>query len=99
MKNPDITDLLSKLVEIPSISSLDENQKDVLDSANFISDLFFQSFGFIAYLISFTYIITGINIFRLKEFFLIIENIFYSILYSIFGSIFLNHFYKDRPCA
>ena len=37
MKNPDITELLSKLVEIPSISSLDENQKDVLDSANFIA--------------------------------------------------------------
>ena len=36
---------------------------------SFISDLFFQSFGFIAYLISFTYTITGINIFRLKEFF------------------------------
>ena len=40
MKNPDITQLLSKLVEIPSISSLDENQKDVLDSANYIADLF-----------------------------------------------------------
>ena len=40
MKNPNITDLLSKLVEIPSISSLDENHKDVLDSANYIADLF-----------------------------------------------------------
>ena len=40
MKNPIITELLSKLVEIPSISSLDENQKDVLDSANYIADLF-----------------------------------------------------------
>ncbi len=40
MKNPDITELLSKLVEIPSISSLEENQKDVLDSANYIADLF-----------------------------------------------------------
>ena len=40
MKNPDITELLSKLVEIPSISSLDENQKDVLDSANYIAELF-----------------------------------------------------------
>ena len=40
MKNANITQLLSTLVEIPSISSLDENQKDVLDSANFISDLF-----------------------------------------------------------
>ena len=40
MKNPNITELLSKLVEIPSISSLDENHKDVLDSANYIADLF-----------------------------------------------------------
>ena len=62
---------------------------------SFISDLFFQSFGFIAYLISFTYIITGINIFRLKEFFLIIENTFITILYTIIGSLFLNHFYSD----
>ena len=40
MKNHGITELLSKLVEIPSISSLDENEKDVLDSANYIADLF-----------------------------------------------------------
>ena len=40
MKNANITELLSKLVEIPSISSLDENQKDVLDSANYIAELF-----------------------------------------------------------
>ncbi len=40
MKNPNITELLSKLVEIPSISSLDENHKDVIDSANYIADLF-----------------------------------------------------------
>ena len=60
---------------------------------SFISDLFFQSFGFIAYLISLTYIITGLNIFRLKEFFLIIENTFITVIYSLFGTIFLSHFY------
>ena len=62
---------------------------------SFISDLFFQSFGLIAYLISFTFIFTGINIFRTKDFFLIIENIFFSILYSIFGTFFLAHFYSS----
>ena len=62
---------------------------------SYISDLFFQSVGYISYLVSFTLIITGINIFRTKEFFLIIENIFYSILYSIFGTLFLTHFYID----
>ena len=44
---------------------------------SFISDLFFQSIGLISYLISFTLILTGINIVRLKEFFLIIENFFF----------------------
>ena len=40
MENTNIRQLLSDLVMIPSISSLDENQKDVLDSANYIADLF-----------------------------------------------------------
>ena len=62
---------------------------------SFISDLFFQSVGLVSYLISFTFLITGINIFKTKEFFLIIENIFFSILYSIFGSLLLTHFYSD----
>ena len=61
----------------------------------FISDLFLQSIGLISYLISFTLIITGLNIFRNKEFFLIINNIFYSIIYIVFGSLFLNHFYGN----
>ena len=61
----------------------------------FISDLFLQSIGLISYLISFTLVITGINIFRSKEFFLIINNIFFSIIYIVFGSLFLNHFYGN----
>ena len=60
---------------------------------SFISDLFFQSIGLVAYLISITLIFTGINIFRIKEFFLIIENIFFTVIYSLFGSLFLSHFY------
>ena len=62
---------------------------------SFVSDLFFQSVGLIAYLLSFTLIITGINIFIKKEFFLIIENIFFGILYSIFGTLFLTFFYSQ----
>jgi DNA segregation ATPase FtsK/SpoIIIE, S-DNA-T family len=61
---------------------------------SFISDLFFQSIGLIAYLISFTFILSGINIFRFKEFFLIIENIFFVILYCVFGSLFLSYFHS-----
>ena len=61
---------------------------------SFISDLFFQSIGLIAYLVSFTFIITGINITRTKEFFLIIENTFFITLYSIFGTLFFTYFYS-----
>ena len=62
---------------------------------SFVSDLFFQSVGLIAYLISATLIMTGINIVKTKEFSLLIENLFFAILYSIFGTFFLNHFYSE----
>ncbi len=62
---------------------------------SFISDLFFQSIGLISYLFSLTLVISGINIFISKEFFLIIENIFFSILYLLFGSLFFAHYYSD----
>ena len=62
---------------------------------SFISDLFFQSVGLISYLITLTLIFTGINIFRNKEFFLLIENFFFSILYCIFGTLFFSYFYTD----
>ena len=62
---------------------------------SFISDLFFQSIGLVSYLFSLTLIITGINILILKDFFLIIENLFYTILYLILGTLFLSHFYSD----
>ena len=63
---------------------------------SYISDLFFQSIGVVSYLVSITFIFTGISVFRKKEFFIIIENIFYIIPYSIFGSLFLSYFYKDK---
>ncbi len=62
---------------------------------SYISDLFFQSIGVISYLVSITYTLTGINIFRNKNFFLIIENTFFSIIYCIIGCIFFNFFYKN----
>ena len=62
---------------------------------SYISDLFFQSVGLIAYLISITFILTGINIFRTKNFFLLIENTFFSIIYIISGSLFFSFFYNN----
>ena len=60
---------------------------------SFVSDLFLQSIGLISYMFSITLIITGINIFKCKEIFLLIENIFFTIIYSLFGCLFLSHFY------
>ncbi len=64
-------------------------------NGSFISDLFLQSIGLISYLVSFTFILTGINIIRNKEFFLVIENFFFVVLYSLFGTLFLSYFHSN----
>ena len=62
---------------------------------SFISDLFFQAVGIMAYLIPLTFLVTGINISRSKDFFLFIENNFFTILYLIFGALFFGYYYSD----
>jgi S-DNA-T family DNA segregation ATPase FtsK/SpoIIIE len=62
---------------------------------SFVSDLLFQSVGLMAYLIPFTLLMTGINILKTKDFFLIIENNFFIILYLISGTLFFIHYYSD----
>ena len=62
---------------------------------SYISDLFVQSFGLIAYLIPITYICTGLNIFKKKEIFLFIENTFFTVLYILIGSLFFSFYYKE----
>ena len=60
---------------------------------SYVSDIFLQSVGLISFLIPFTYIFTGIKIFRSKEIFVFLENTFYIILYLIIGTLFFNSFY------
>ena len=62
---------------------------------SYVSDLFFQSIGLISFLFVFTIFFTGIRLIKYKNFLVIIENIFYSILYSIIGSLFLTIFYPN----
>ena len=62
---------------------------------SYVSDLFFQSVGLVSYLISITYIFTGINIFRKKEIFLFIENTFFIILYTLISSLFLTFYFEN----
>ena len=92
-----IASLLTYSPEDPNFIFPDNTEiKNILGfQGSFVSDLFFQSIGLISYIISITLIITGFNIFLKKEFFLIIENIFFAIIYSILGTLFLSHFYSD----
>ena len=62
---------------------------------SYISDLFFQSSGLIAFLIPFTFIFTGINILRKKEIFLLIENTFFITLYILIGALFFSIYYEN----
>ena len=89
--------LLTYSPEDPNFIFPDNTEiKNILGfQGSLISDLFFQSIGLISYMFSITLIMTGINIFRVKEFFLLIENIFFAIVYSLFGCLFLSHFYSN----
>ena len=60
---------------------------------SFTADIFFQSFGLISLLIPLTLIILGINVILNKKIFLIIESIFFTIMYSLLGSLFFSFFY------
>ena len=62
---------------------------------SFTADLFFQSIGLIALLTPFSFILTGINIILNKKIYLIIKCFFYTILYSLFGSLFFSFFYLN----
>ena len=89
--------LLTYSPEDPNFIFPDNKEiKNILGfQGSFISDLFFQSVGLVSYLFSFTLIITGTHIVRVKEFFLVIENIFFAIFYLILGTLFLSHYYPD----
>ena len=62
---------------------------------SYIADFFIQSSGLISFLLPITILITGINIFRNKEIFLIIENLFFASTYTLFGSFFFSLYHKD----
>tara|TARA_B110000114_G_C14768999_1_gene267956 strand:- start:73 stop:513 length:441 start_codon:yes stop_codon:yes gene_type:complete len=61
---------------------------------SFTADIFFQSFGMIAFLIPISLIICGLNIVLKKKIHLIVKSFFYTILYSLVGSLFFSFFYS-----
>ena len=62
---------------------------------SFIADIFFQSIGIISLLIPFSLLFTGISITINKRFIIIIENIFFIILYIIVATFFFGIFHKE----
>jgi len=62
---------------------------------SFTSDIFFQSLGLISIFVSISLFFTSINIIRSKQIFLLITNLFYTILYSLLGALFFSVFYPN----
>ena len=75
-----------------------ENQdiKNILGfKGSFIADIFFQSIGIISLLIPFSLLFTGLTITINKKLIIIIENIFFIILYIVTATLFFGIFYKE----
>ena len=62
---------------------------------SFIADIFFQSIGIISLLIPFSLLFTGLSITINKKLIVIIENIFFVILYIIVATFFFGIFHKE----
>ncbi len=60
-----------------------------------ISDFLFQAVGLMAYLISITFFVSGINILIYKKQLVIIDNLFFSVLYIISGCLMYTYFRND----
>ena len=60
-----------------------------------VSDFFIQAVGLISFLISSTIFFTGINIIIKKKILIILENLFFTVIYSIVGTLFLTFYYNN----
>ena len=89
--------LLSYSPEDPNFIFTGEKQiKNILGfKGSVVSDVFFQSIGLISILVAITIFITGINVLRSKNTIILIENLFFAILYSLCGSLFFTFFYSE----
>ena len=92
---------LSLLVSLLSYSPSDPNfiinqnheVKNLLGfRGSIISDFLFQSIGLISFLIPLTLLFSGTNILISKKQIIFIDNIFFCILYILFGCLFLSYF-------
>ena len=92
-----IASLITYSPEDPNFIFPDNTEiKNILGfKGSFTSDLFFQSIGYISILLSITLFISGLLIIINKKIIILIENLFFSILYCLFGSLFFSIFYPN----
>ena len=92
-----IISLLSYSPDDPNfIFPKDTEIRNLLGSyGSYISDIFIQSFGLMSFLIPITLFLTSINLFKNKKLTQLMENIFFSIFYLVFGCLFFSVFYKS----
>ena len=62
---------------------------------SYFSDIVLQSVGLIAYFYPLTIFFTGIKVMKYKQIFFIIENLFYLIIYTLIGTVFLSLQYNE----
>ena len=76
-----------------------DNDADIQNLLGFrgsiTSDFLFQSVGLISYLIPFTLFFSGLIIFINKRQIVFIDNLFFCILYIIFGTLFFTYFHDQ----
>ena len=63
---------------------------------SYVSDFFFQSIGLISFIIPFSIMMIGLNIFLNKNPIIIFSNFFFIILYSSFGALFFSIFNNEN---
>ncbi len=89
--------LISHSPEDPNFIYTGEKEiKNILGyKGSVISDFFFQSIGLISIFFSVTIFITGINVIKNKKTIILIENLFFTILYCLCGSLFFTFYYSE----
>ena len=77
------------------ISHTNEIQNLMGYKGSIVSDFLFQSVGLIAFLIPITLFFSGVNILIYKRQIVFIDNLFFCIIYIIFGCLFLSYFKNE----
>ena len=89
--------LVSYSPEDPNfIFSKDTEIKNILGyRGSFVSDIFYQSIGMTSFFVSITIFFTGFNLFKSKKFLIILENLFYTVIYCLLITLFFSTYYYE----